>query len=381
MPSVPYELLQLIADDVEDESLPNLRLASRTLNSVATPLVFRVVTVHDSVRSAEALSGLQSCDKSVTNAVQELIFKGDPEEDTMISVSEEPGRDALARAFSRLGNLSNLVHLRFDFHQYFEEDELWTVSENPSHFLRLQLGIFRALAENPIPALVSLTLNNVIGVPDYIHGEDGFLDIFQQLKTLSISVIYEGYYCYPPIGQFWDGSVRYILDNAVSLTSLTLRSDEPVGVQPALSFENALMPYLKSLSLHNFALDPTVPEYDVVEFIICHKRTLTQLTLDECSIDGGSIGDGQNAHFDRPWGAVLRRFEAELSALQMFSLTNGASRDVEDSPRDPRFCYTYEEPGFGYITIDYGEVVGEEDDEAALESLMATVEARRTHRC
>jgi hypothetical protein len=161
----------------------------------------------------------------------------------------------------------------------------------------------------------------------------------------------------------------------VCLTSLTLRSDKPIGVQPAISFENALMPYLELLSLHNFALDPAFPEYDVVEFIICHKRTLTHLTLDECSIDGG-----QEEYFDRLWGAELRRFEAELSALQMFSLTNGTSWNVEYSPRDPRFCYTFEGPGFGYITMT-NEVVGEEDDDVALKSLMATVEAMRTHRC
>ncbi|KAJ7933476.1 hypothetical protein B0H13DRAFT_2306573 [Mycena leptocephala] len=128
--------------------------------------------------------------------------------------------------------------------------------------------------------------------------------------------------------------------------------------------------------LHNFTLDPAFPEYDVVEFIICHKRTLTHLTLDQCSIDGGEDG-----HFDRLWAVVLCRFEAELSALQMFSLTNGTLWNVEDSPRDPRFCYTFEGPGLGYITIGKEEVVGEEGDDAALKSLMATVEARRTHRC
>ncbi|KAJ6632181.1 hypothetical protein B0H10DRAFT_2206583 [Mycena sp. CBHHK59/15] len=144
--------------------------------------------------------------------------------------------------------------------------------------------------------------------------------------------------------------------------------DQAVGVYPAISFKNTLMPHLESLSLHNFALEPSIPDYDVVEFIVRHKRTLTSLTLDECSIDGG-----KDARFTRLWGAVLRRFEVELCALRVFALTGVAPRDVT---RDARFRYTYLSVGHGYLWLNE-EVVGEELDVGALESLMAVVESRQ----
>jgi hypothetical protein len=79
MAELPLELFQVIAKDVEhDPSIFSLRLVSKTVNSVVTPLAFRVIIVNDSVKSAEAVSFLQGCDKSVTSLVRELVFQGDP---------------------------------------------------------------------------------------------------------------------------------------------------------------------------------------------------------------------------------------------------------------------------------------------------------------
>ncbi|KAJ7674293.1 hypothetical protein B0H17DRAFT_1082202 [Mycena rosella] len=80
MPDVPLELLHAIAMDIKSDSvLFQLRLVSKTLNSVATPLAFRVITVKDSVESADTLAFFQGCDPSVTSVVREATFEGDPE--------------------------------------------------------------------------------------------------------------------------------------------------------------------------------------------------------------------------------------------------------------------------------------------------------------
>ncbi|KAJ7102714.1 hypothetical protein C8R44DRAFT_887460 [Mycena epipterygia] len=143
---------------------------------------------------------------------------------------------------------------------------------------------------------------------------------------------------------------------------------EEVGAYPALSFKDTV-PHLSSLVLHNFVLDPMIS--DVVAFILRHKATLAHLELHNASIDGG-----EDAEFPRPWHAVFTLFEAELTCLKTFVLTNdGRDPDADDFERDPRFAYTMLSPGHGYMNVQE-EVDGEERDLPALESLMAVVLSR-----
>ncbi|KAJ6495899.1 hypothetical protein DFH09DRAFT_1337230 [Mycena vulgaris] len=384
MPDVPLELLQVIATDLESESaLFQLRLVSKTLNSVATPLAFRVVTVRDSVKSAEALSFLQGCDGSITSAIREIIFQGDPEgspdngygwigESRSINVGDtsgEAGRKVLKTAFSGLAKLTNLEHLRFDFHGSYEEESTHEIPDDPTHFLRLQLDLFAALAVGPPPSMVSLTLNNVLAFPDPIYAQEDFHSVFRSLQTLHISVLsdveYEGSYFQEPLVEFWDESVAHMVRSAAALTSLTIQSDQAVGAGPFLSFMNTFLPNLTSLTLESFALEPWFPESDVVAFIVAHKATLTHLELRGCSIDGGVDSD-----FPRPWHAVLALFEAELGCLRTFVL------DDSDEDGEGPFAYTRLDRGFGYMSVDEA-VDGAEGDAAALESLLLVVKSRR----
>ncbi|KAJ6523327.1 hypothetical protein B0H19DRAFT_1244234, partial [Mycena capillaripes] len=118
MDALPLELLQHVAEDVgDDPSLFNLRLVSKTLNCVVTPLAFRVVVVRDNVKSAEAVSCLQGCDESITSVVHEVVFRGDPktdheEENGTYEISREAGR----AVFSGLAKFPNLRNLRLHFH-------------------------------------------------------------------------------------------------------------------------------------------------------------------------------------------------------------------------------------------------------------------------
>ncbi|KAJ7255882.1 hypothetical protein B0H12DRAFT_1113275 [Mycena haematopus] len=371
MAELPLELFKVIAKDVErDPSIFSLRLVSKTANAVVTPLAFRVVVVNDTLKSAKAVLFLQECDESITSLVNELAFRGDPEQDK----EGEEAREALKTVFSRLSKFPKLHNLRFNFHDNFEE-EVYEMFETPSRYLLLQQGIFRAMAANPLPpSLVSMTLNNLISIPDGIYLDADFHRILAQLHSLHISVLSnaddEGAYFQEPIVEFWDTSMSAIIRSATSLTTLTIQSDQPVGSCPALSFMDASLPQLASLTLHNFDLQDTGE--DAVAFIIRHKATLSRLALRGCSIDGGEDGT-----FTRPWHAVLELFEKELDHLREFVFRSGDAWEGDhEFERDSRFRYTRLDPGWGYLPWSE-ELETEGLDLPALESLLAVVEGRR----
>ncbi|KAJ7666683.1 hypothetical protein DFH06DRAFT_250100 [Mycena polygramma] len=366
MADLPQELLHAIAKEVEqDPSIFNLRLVSTSLNSVASPLAFRVVVVNDSVKSAEAVSFLQGCDGSLTSLVREIDFRGELETEERHLRNETSGaaaREALRTVFSRLSKFPNLQSLRLNFNSSYEE--------KPSHFLRLQNEVFAALAASPPPPITSLTLNNLIAVPDDIYAQEDFRRLFASLRELEISVISdtetEGSYIRDPLTTFWEDSVSHMVRSATAATALTIRSDQFVGACPALSTNGTFLPHLTSLALHKFTL-----EGDVMDLILRHKATLTRLELKECSIDGGFDGD-----FSDPWHAVFARFRTELSALTNFVFDHAVEERDEDAfERDPRFEYTLQDPGWGYMSWEE-EVAGEHQDLPALEELMAVVASR-----
>ncbi|KAJ7727266.1 hypothetical protein B0H16DRAFT_1894546 [Mycena metata] len=379
MAELPLELFQAIAKEAEkDPSIFTLRLVSKTVNSVVTPFAFRVVVVRDSVRSAEAVSFLQSCQESVAPLVREVIFHGDPVGHTpgrwRGETSEEDGRNALKTAFSGLAKFLNLRNLQLVFHDAYQEDPDPS-PENSSHFLLLQNAIFAALAANPIPSgLVSLSLDNLISVPNDIYGQDNFHRLLRPLKDLAISVLsndFEGWYFQDPIVEFWNHSVSHMVRNATSVTSLTIKSDQPVGAYPALSFKDTVLPALASLTLDGLVFEPAIPDSDVAAFIIRHKATLAHLKIRGCSIDGG-----EDIVFERPWHAVLNLFEAELGGLRGF-VFEGPDLDENAVGQNPQlFKYTRLDPGWGYMDCEEEESEGKEQDLSALERLLAVVRSR-----
>ncbi|KAJ7876583.1 hypothetical protein B0H13DRAFT_2548627 [Mycena leptocephala] len=365
MAELPLELFQVISKDVEhDPSIFSLRLVSKTVNSVVTPLAFRVIIVNDSVKSAEAVSFLQGCDKSVTSLAtrrrKAIRTIGEASRPTLCSThhlieaikaetSGEAGRAALRAVFSALTKFPNLQNLRLDFHDQWQEDTTHEIPENPTHFLLLQNELFATLAANPPPPLMSLTLNNVLAVPDNIYAQEDFHRIFRPLQKLEISVLsavdYEGSYFQDPLIEFWLDNIVHMIRSATAVTALTIRSDQDVGACPSLSFKDMSFPRLTSLALHQFVFEPGIPEVDVVAFILRHKTTLERLELHDCSIDGGEDGD-----FPRLWHAVFALFEAELSSLREFVFGpagNEQNRDEDTFERDPRFEYTRLDPGGG----------------------------------
>ncbi|KAJ6495909.1 hypothetical protein DFH09DRAFT_1376456, partial [Mycena vulgaris] len=381
---VPLEMLYAIVNELKSEpALFQLRLVSKTLNSVATPLAFRILIVKDSVRSAEGLSSLQRCEGSITSAVREVIFQGDHDSGSHVSghgpwinkkdTSGKAGRKALKTAFSRLANFPNLDHIHFNFHNRYQEDsynfwprgEIGDIPADPTHFWRLQFDLFAALAASPPPSVVSLTLDHVLACPNHIYTEDDFLNIFRRLKTLRISALSDldctMAHDQRPLIQFWDSIVPGMIRSGDALTSLTLRSDQLVEgtFLQVLAAEDTFIPHLSSLTLDHFAFYPPLPPE--VVFILAHKATLTHLELRRCAINDD---DGE---FSCPWHTILAIFEAELSSLQTFEMSEGS---------DGRFVYTVFDIDPGYMVQE--EVPSAERDLAALESLMTAVSARRS---
>ncbi|KAF8146944.1 hypothetical protein K438DRAFT_490960 [Mycena galopus ATCC 62051] len=375
--ALPLELVQNVVEGVGKLDLVNLRLVSKSLNSVITPIAFRVVTVTDSVKSAEAVSFLQDSDGSVTSVVHEVVFTSRvydfwalDELDEVEAASKEVERHALSLVFSGLIKFCNLRRLRLNFHDKYEEESDPQDHSEWTHYLHLQNDIFTAIASNPPPPLISLTLVNVIAVPTGIYAEERFQLLFRSLHELHIDILsnadLEGGHCDEPLGEFWAKQcVPSIIRGATAIKSLTIISDQAVGGQPTMSLDDIFLPHLSSLVLHQLF------HRGVVDFVLRHKATLARLELHECSMDGGGLYDmlapegGFGSVFPQPWHAVFASFEAELGVLRHFAFF------------PTEFRYSWEDPGFGYVPWDEAaEAVGQ-GDEPALKSLMAVVESRR----
>ncbi|KAF8146967.1 hypothetical protein K438DRAFT_1868362 [Mycena galopus ATCC 62051] len=371
MPGIPMELLLAIADWIEDTAvLVNLRLVSQTFNAVAASLIFRVLSVRDNVRSAERLSCLQAGNAATRNAVQEIVFQGDPVRGSRWRdkhITGQAGRDAVFAAFSALAKFRNLRILRFEFHAQFRELETTSFPDNPSHFLLLQIGLFEVLATRPPPPLTSLTLHHLIPMPHDIYTTEAFQNLFRSLTTLDISVLSEDGLIdseKSPLCDFWEASAPSMLKNSSNVTSLTLRSRKAVGVWPALALASIHLPVLTALSLYNFVFDPARVAYDVVEFIVRHKATLTQLELLNCHVYV------RRGVCPRPWHTVLHRFQQELLGLWSFQMRVGTLSGKL------YFYYLFLGPT-GYYCFDDGARGRANDlDAAALQSLRSVVESR-----
>ncbi|KAJ7054926.1 hypothetical protein C8F01DRAFT_1161824 [Mycena amicta] len=385
MSDLPLELLQLIAQNVDEQAtLLALRGVSNALNLVVTPLAFRVLVIRDSVEGGEALSSLQDCADSITCSVREIIFAGDSKIPSLYGwirdgeTSGKAGREALARAFGDLSKFPNLTHLELRFHDVWQEACVNEAPENPTHFLQLQLRLFQLLAENPLPGLVSLTLHNVVAAPHEIYDQENFLAFFRRLEFLEISILYDldfcGYYIKDPVISFWNNMAN-VIRNATAVTTLVIRSDHPVGSEPVLPFGHIHLPHLQSLTLQLFCILPADPDADVLSFILEHAATLKRLELRDCSIDGGE----ERCHgFPRPWHAVLASLKTGLPNLNTFVLEN--RKPVPEDEQDSRFAYTYRENSWvTYTDLKVGDepVVGNKEDLVALETLLAVVDARQ----
>lgn len=111
-------------------------------------------------------------------------------------------------SFEGLFKFNQLASLRFDFLDEFVE-EAWGSPKDPSYHLRMQRAVLEAVSSNPLPAIKSLVLNNLVSVPSELFESPQFAALLRPLETLSIYVLgpydlSEGVYAWEPLGEFWE---------------------------------------------------------------------------------------------------------------------------------------------------------------------------------
>ncbi|KAJ7466871.1 hypothetical protein FB451DRAFT_1259336 [Mycena latifolia] len=364
---IPLELIGTILDQLDRGSFLALRSANKAFNALTTPRAFHELMVTDTVESADGLRGIQST-FAIANYVTSIVFRGSapefPENDLTGPAAEYDTKlAAVPSAFAGLSKLPQLVSLRFEFNDDCNEED-WDTTENPSYFFRMQCAILQAAVSAPLPALKFLTLTNLIALPYALYESQAFAEFLRPLEALSIDVsgpddLSEGIFASTALVEFWE-QMAPILCAAQSVSSLRLASNGLIGITPNLTFPTTPLPNLTSLSLTNVCFHsedfPGCPE----SFILLHSAHLTHLTLKDCPLNG------YDQVWARSWAAVLANLEVKMQALRSFSI--GGDKALE---------YTYEDMGWGFITLDAEELgIDGRMDQPALQALVATVEAR-----
>ncbi|KAJ7044964.1 hypothetical protein C8F04DRAFT_520206 [Mycena alexandri] len=243
----------------------------------------------------------------------------------------------LRDAFRSLSRFSNLQTLQFDF---LEGSWPEHKADYFSHFVDIQLDIWRSLENTPLPRLQTLSIGSMIThFPRILDETDPFLALFRTLDTLSISVVTPS----QPLNSFVpEGILRFndtlscMLTAARNITSLELglwRLLSPT-CEP-FAFEALVFPALTALSLHNIMLqgapdpdpdappspDPPLeipdegPKFTVETFILNHSATLKHLALYNCAVSA----------MHGSWHRVFKRFGAQLPELIEFASMTSVS--------------------------------------------------------
>ncbi|KAJ7136597.1 hypothetical protein C8R44DRAFT_767429 [Mycena epipterygia] len=362
---LPLELIFRVLDLLEPIDLLVLRQANKIFHKLATGLAFQRLTVTDTVHSAQGLLGLQES-PSIVNCVTSLVFRSS----TLNSVFPESPNDltkddvklsSIALPFTGLSKFPQLASLSFEFHDMYSE-EYWT-TDDPSYFFNIQSAILNAASSVPLPALKSLTLVNLIAMPDDLYETQAFADLLRPLESLTIEVLgpddlSEGIFASDPLREFW-AQMTPILSAAQSAVSLQLSSNAKIGVIPELTFPSSALPQLKSLLLDHIFFDSEDSAGGAESFVLLHADHLTALVLKNCPLYG------YKKVYERPWATVLANMGERMHRLESLSL------DRQD------LNYAYEDEGWGFTTLDADEVgVDGTEDLRALERLVSKVEAR-----
>ncbi|KAJ7641776.1 hypothetical protein FB45DRAFT_361725 [Roridomyces roridus] len=381
MAELPVELFHAILDQLKNDlhTLFKLRLVSKPINELLTPWLFDMIMVWGaSVKGAELF---RYCGDSVRRAVR-MMYIAVGEGPVPGNPNQEP---AALVAASRLSGLTSLEDLRLDFAGDWGKKQLDTC---------MYLKVFETLANShPPPSLTSLGLINVRAAPDSLYSREDFLTIFRPLKKLEIAANSGDYEdqldeeTFPDPGrvEFWDKSLPNVIRSATALTSLTLRTDHWVGGFPALSFKDVFLPQLTEFVLQRFMFEPAIPDYDIVQFVIRHKDTLTRLDFQHCTIGSSHGGDGgqHDLVWQRPWHAVFTAFAVELGKLTEFAYVafSEDSSDEEEEENDSeeegaRFLYSVLLVEGGYKIVENEDAA--ERDRVTLEDLQRLVRARKS---
>ncbi|THH16085.1 hypothetical protein EW146_g4498 [Bondarzewia mesenterica] len=369
---LPLELLKTIVECVPSfVDLLRIRLVNSTFHDIVTPLVFRSVTVQNTTRS------VNNFDRILTSASLKVCIKKISycdvfsDEDGCMLTEEDVAPlnfrslrprygdeeffiiETLRKAFARLHELPALREVILNLNPLFDEGvrdrDTWNTYYPSWRYQDATIGqlwkIWRALR------LSSLTIHNLLGWRDQDTEWDGY-PLFDGLSHLHLSIASSpriGLYNQNSFAKLWkttiqDGLHRLMpgctyrgpspppLSSSLSrdLTSLTLHSDQVVGIIPALSFAGLTFPGLTQLSLKLIFFDERTGTED---FIMRHHSTLTKLELFNCSIFVSDVEQGPA----RLWSQVWSHFANGLDELVYLHVQRTIPKDACDHQHDSDF--------------------------------------------
>ncbi|THH17698.1 hypothetical protein EW146_g3171 [Bondarzewia mesenterica] len=404
--SSEVELLCDIVGGISSQrDLLNVRAANKVFHLLATPRAFRTVRVKNLIKSANSFKCIVTS-KALMPFIKEVRFRDNyTDEDGDMIGGESTLRDVSIcggqrerRRWGTHPSYSKLDTLVLNLYPDFLEEASYEILE-PSDSLKLQLAIFKALSTNSDTlSLTSLTINNLFAFHNELYDNPSFLQIFSHLSRLHVTVVSNtnttmdgGAPFEDPFVEFWEKTIPHLIlaspaaslasSLAKSLTSLTIHSDQDVGLIPRISFSELTYPVLTSLALqHILFVDnnhdiSAAAATGVEDFIVRHGSTLTHLELRFCRIL--MLDDeGTSRRF---WSQIWSRFAHDLKVLVSLHI----SEEMDESSRamlhdlDRILRYVILDEGFGYVPI-FKPMMDEAKDDLALQALQEVVAARRS---
>ncbi|KAJ7635128.1 hypothetical protein FB45DRAFT_1057050 [Roridomyces roridus] len=340
----------------DPSTLLALRSANKAFHQLATPKAFREVVVTQAAGSAEWLTELQSS-ASVVGCVQSAVFRDSSEDNEDALTDVDPRLTAVPKALEKLSKFPYLTSLKIEFSLSVGDTD-WEVEDEPTFWLRVQRAILQAVSTTPLPTLKSLAIANLITMPSPVLTCEKFAALLRDVAVLSIDTLgpddlSEGYYAKEGLSEFWE-QMTAVLAAAQSVTTLHLRSDNLIGVKPALAFPSEPFVNLTSLHLKHICWD------DGVEGFLLAHPALRCLALEDCCMYG------YEKQYPRPWGAVIASLDEGLQQLVELDITGKT------------MLYCYEDEGWGFITMGAAAMgIYEGEDLQALEKWRGNVEARK----
>jgi hypothetical protein len=369
-PSFPHELLGAIVTHVRSPSdLLQLRATNSTLNTFATPLVFRSVTLanrDNRIRSFKLLANSR-----LAPHVREVVFQYmevDPGTfilDRSIRLSKlilatgrtntdresEPVPDYAPRGYDgtafveALGHITHfpaLESLVLNFRENdgpFKSDTGGDAHERefPGEVI-LQFLIFKALSEQPIrflPPLKSLIVDKYLPLPNPAIKTRSIIALLGKLSHLAIKTT-------SPCAAFPMTDPRFesyfsesLFQKEVVPTSLVSLELHHACVRPAdmvIPISDLHFPHLQILSLQRNYFGDQSEFNDLEGFIARHGRTLLELKIFLCpmAMSTSMTPKARPKHFRR-WSQLWERLNGDLKVLRNLVVSERHdSKGVED---------------------------------------------------
>ncbi|KDQ57151.1 hypothetical protein JAAARDRAFT_194326 [Jaapia argillacea MUCL 33604] len=384
MYALPVELLHHIIALSNPSAQAVLRVTSKGLHNLVTPLLFPIIRLRDTVKCAESLKAVSE-NQAVSRYVEQVwlevidyVDKWKPERqmrqlENLRAIYE--AINVLRSAFEHLNSFTSLHTIRLKFISHFLEEDAMEAPEQPSPDLQLQWDLLTTITAHRPPSLHTLVLENLTAMfNDEVYDSADVKSLLASLKHLRFGVVsgmeVEGYYLQDRLRDFWNVTVpQQLLSPAqANLTSLAITSDQAVG--PEITFSPLFFPNLTSLSLHKVLFGW---QTETTEFLFKHKGTLRELCLDSCPI---LLPDGFDPVYTFSyWSDILRCIASECLHLTSFSLFHTYGWGTSEN-EDLRMVYVWFEWDDGYVLCN-DILKGALEDEKALEELVATIDTRR----